>query len=245
MSFPSSLATASPLSSTSRASVDCAPTPENTSTLINRVKTEQDSEALTTLVNSHTGLYLKVVSRYAAAYPNVIKRDDLADDRLFNIYRFILDYDPDRGTKLSTYIGDRTDWMCRTLLKQDERNPVRAGTYGPSGAMSLGSVGDTYTTAHGESITLADETDETRVVEVADRDLRLEDVLAAAWRVCEDKRFISILTYRHFNEGDPNGQTCLSWRQIGEKLGLSHEACRKIYWHNLAIVKAHIKERAA
>lgn len=246
MSYPSSVGTADPLASSSRVSVDYTrPSAEDTSTLINRVKTAQDSDAFTTLANSHTGLYLKVVSKYAATYPNVIRRDDLADDRLFNLYRFILDYDPSRGTKLSTYIGDRTDWMCRTLLKQNERNPVRAGTYGPSGAMSLGSVGDTYTTAQGESITLADEAEDVSVVDVADRDLRLQDVIATAWRVCKDARFISILQYRHLHEGDPTGQTSLSWRQIGQRIGISHEMARRIYWTNLALVKAHIKDRAA
>jgi DNA-directed RNA polymerase sigma subunit (sigma70/sigma32) len=210
--------------------------------LIGRVKAAQDSDALKTLVTSNTGIYLDIVNRYSSVYPNTIRRDDLYDDHLFNIYRFILDYDPTRGTKLSTYIGNRTDWMCKVMLKQDQRNPVRSGTYGPSGAMSLGTVGDTYITTQGDSITLADETPEACVVDVADKDLKLEEVLAAAWGLCEDKRFIEILMLRHFNI---SGQTSLSWRQIGEKLDLSHEQCRKIYNVGMATIKQHLRERAA
>lgn len=210
--------------------------------LITRVKNERDSEALTALINNHTGIYLSVVNRYANSYPNTIRRGDLADDKLFNIYSFILDYDPTRGTKLSTYIGDRTNWMCKTLLKQDARNPIRAGTYGPSGAMSFGTLGDTYTTEGGAVVTIADEDPDMDVAATVDRDMKMQDIMEAAWGVCPDKRFISILTYRHFN---PQGQTSLSWRQIGEKMGMSHERARTIYNENLAIVKRHLAQKAA
>lgn len=204
--------------------------------LIGRVQVAKDSDALTALASQHTGIYLSVVNRYASAYPNTIRREDLADDKLFNIYRFILDYDPAKGTKLCTYIGNRTDWMCKTLLKQDTLNPVRSGTYGPSGAMCI--QGDSYTTERGTSVVLADESSDADVIDIADKDLQIEDVLAAAQSLCPDSRFAAILTYRHFQL---NGQTCLSWRQIGERLNLSHEACRKIYWHNLGIVREHLR----
>lgn len=210
--------------------------------LIAKVKTTQDSSALSTLVNNNTGIYLDVVNRYATAYPNTIRRADLSDDKLFNIYTFILDYDATRGTKLSTYIGNRTDWMCKGLLKQDQRNPIRSGTYGPSGAMSLGTVSDTYTTEQGDNITLVDTTPAADVTAIVDKDLRLEDIITTAWAVCEDSRFVSILSYRHFNL---SGQSSLSWRQIGEKMGLSHERVRNIYNTNLGIVKRHLSSRAA
>lgn len=213
----------------------------NESTLICRVKEASDSAALTTLVDTHTGIYVDVVSRYAHVYPNVIKKDDLVDDRLYNLYRFIIDYDPARGTKLSTYICDRTDYMCKTMLKHDRVNPITSGTYGPKGALSLGTIGDTYTTNSGANITLIDEGNDAQVVNTADKDLQIEDVLAIAEQQCEDKRFIAILKYRHFN----TPQTCLSWREIGKRLNLSHERARAIYNENIAFIKRHIKDDAA
>lgn len=208
--------------------------------LIGLVKDKRDSDATAALITANTGIYLTIVDRYATAYPNTIRRNDLADDKLFNIYRFILDYDPTRGTKLSTYIGDRTSWMCKTLLKQDVRNPVRAGTYGPSGAMML--ADDTYTTEGGQSHTLVDESAEADVAAVVDKDMRIEDIMAAAWGVCEDKRFAEILGYRHFNHPGP---TSLSWRQIGEKMSISHERARTLYHEGMALVKQHLKDRVA
>ena len=205
--------------------------------LIALVKTKQDSPALVTLAERHAGIYLSVVGRYAECYPNTINKRDLEDDRLFNIHRFILDYDPARGTKLSTYIGDRTDWMCKGMLKKDRDNPISSGTYGPSGAMALTIGGDTYATPTGSEITLVDESPEARVVEVADRELKTETILSVAREVVADKRFISILGYRHFNT---TGPTSLSWRQIGEKTHMSHEGARKLYNTQLAVVKRHL-----
>lgn len=211
--------------------------------LIEKVKAKQDSEALTVLVNSNTGIYLDVVNRYAAAYPNTIRKSDLTDDKMFNIYKFILDYDPSKGSKLSTYVSNRTHWLCKTLLKQDRENPVKSGTYGPSGAMNIDFMTEQfYGMTQQDSIVLADESKEAQVVEEADKDLKIEEVVAAAWRVCTDSRFVSILNYRHFNDGT---KTSLSWREIGDLMGLSHEACRKIYNTNIALVKTHIADRAA
>ena len=209
--------------------------------LIDRVKEVSDSEALTTLVNSHTGIYVSIVDKYAQVYPNVIKRDDLVDDRLYNLYRFILEYNPDKGTKLSTYIGDRTDYMCKGLLKKDRLNPISAGTYGLNGPMSLGTAGDTYTTNSGNNVTIVDDSTDGHVVETADKDIGIEDILRAAWTLCTDKRFLEILGYRHFN----TPETCLSWREIGKRMKLSHERVRLIYNENIAIVKKHLQDKAA
>ncbi len=212
---------------------------QNESSLIYKVKQASDSEALTTLVNNHSGIYVEIVSKYAQVYPNVIKRDDLVDDRMYNLYRFILDYDPAQGTKLGTYIGNRTDYLCKGLLKKDRLNPITAGTYGPGGPMSLGEGGETYTTGAGATVTIADDSPEGHVVDTANKDLQLEDIIAAAWQTCPDKRFVEILTYRHFHAPE----TCLSWREIGKRMGISHERARAIYNDNLAIIKKHLQDK--
>lgn len=211
--------------------------------LIALVKTKQDSDALVVLADRHAGIYLSVTNRYADCYPNVVKREDLQDDRLFNIHRFILNYDPTRGTKLSTYIGDRTDWMCKKLLSKDREDPISSGSYGPSGAIGLTLAGDTYVTGAGSEISLVDESPGARVVEVTDRELKTEAVFEVARKVVKDKRFVDILGYRHFNtEG---GATSLSWREIGRKMSMSHEGARKCHDRNLAVVKRHLNKNRA
>lgn len=209
------------------------------SALIERVKTEQDSTALMELVTRHTGLYFDVVHRYAATYPNVIKTRDLDDDKLFNIYQFILAYDPTRGMKLSTYIGDRTDYLCKTLLKRDMRNPISAGTYAPTGAMPFDTDEDTYATTNGAHVTLEDNSRAADVAENANLDLGIEEIRAIASQVCTDPRFDQILTLRHFG---PDHHT-MSWRDVGQKVGISHERARQVYLQNLALVRAQLEEK--
>lgn len=205
----------------------------NESDLINRVKIESDSLALTTLVQHHTGIYFNVINRYAQAYPSAISKGDLSDDSLLNIYHFVLDYDPTRRTKLSTYIHQRTDYLCRGLLSDSRQNPTAIKSYGPSGAMPL--MDDHYETSNGGFITLIDESADAQVVDNVSRDTCVDDVVAAASCVCADRRFLTILRHRH--SGD------LSWRQIGIKMGLSHEMARRIYHVNMPVVKAHLAAR--
>lgn len=210
--------------------------------LVELVKTKQDSDAVSILIERHSGIYLSVIGRYCAAYPNALNKGDLTDDRMFNMHRFIVDYDPKRGTKLSTYIGDRTDWMCRSLVTRDKENPIASGSYGPHGPVSLTIGGDGYATPSGVEMNLVDYSPQANVVDVADRDLATQDVLKAAKECATDERFVSILTYRHLN---PTGPTSLSWREIGKRLSLSHEGARKCYNTNLAIVKRYLNLRGA
>ncbi len=202
--------------------------------LVARVKTEADSAALLSLVNRHSGLYFTVVNRYAAAYPNAVKARDLDDDKLFNLYTFICAYDPTRGMKLSTYIGDRTDYLCKTMLTKSGRNPVTPGAYATGSAV----MDDALTTIDGSQVTLVDQSATARVTEVAERDLGLVEIARAAGEVCTDQRFTQILQYRHFA---PNHQA-MSWREIGERLHMTHEGARQVYERNLASVKAHLAE---
>ena len=210
--------------------------------LVARIKAEQDSAALTTLIERHSGIYFKVVNSYAATYPNVIKRADMDDDKLFNLYTFILAYEPDRGTKLSTFICDRTDYLCKTLLRRDERNPLSLG-YTASGAGILNgepdhsaTEDDTYSVTHGARVILVDESATACVPESANADLAIEDIRRAAAEVCTDSRFMTILDYRHFNAP----RASLSWRDIGARLNLSYERVRQIYNENIELVKRHI-----
>lgn len=205
--------------------------------LVNRVKQNQDSDAVVTLANRHSGIYFKVVNSYASTYPNVIRIDDMESDKLSNLYDFILAYDPNRGMKLSSYIGDRTDYMCKVMLRRDDRNPLSYGQYSATGsAQLLGEQEEHYSTNHGTRVVLTDESVSASVTETANCDIAVEDILAAAIEICADNRFIEILGYRHFN----TPKCGLSWRDIGRKMNLSYEQCRKIYASNIERVKNHI-----
>lgn len=90
--------------------------------LINRVKDTADSAALSELVSRHSGMYIKIVQKYVNIEQNSpyssakLEINELRDDKMLNIYRFAQTYDPTRGTKFSTYVGQMTRYLCLNLL---------------------------------------------------------------------------------------------------------------------------------
>lgn len=92
------------------------PSEVNDAALLRLIKEKQDSEAIQLLTERHTGIYTEVVKRYT--YVPALERQELLDHRMLNIYLYALDYDESRGTKFSTYVGQRTRWQCQTLLKE-------------------------------------------------------------------------------------------------------------------------------
>ena len=207
------------------------------SELIHRVKAANDSAALVTLVNQYSGAYISVVNRYARAYPHVIRQADLADDKLYNIHQFVVAYDPAHETKLSTYIHMRTDYMCKTLLRDGKTNPLMgAGCH--TGTSHFDQSEDTFTLGEAR-ITVTDDSRAAQVIEVVNKDVAVGDILDAALRV-PDTRFVQILQYRHFAS---DGET-MSWRQIGDRVGLSHEGARQLYNEHIGTVKRYLGEAA-
>jgi len=196
------------------------------SVLVNRVKETQDSVALTELINMHTGMYFSVVQNYAKAYPDVIKINDMQDDKMYYMYRFILDYKDDRNMKLGTYIGDRTDYLCKRILKREQRNPLCGGD-------------QLEATAEIEHpIQIVDTTLAARPVEAVNKEMVLDDVVRIAGEdeICPDKRFAQILGYRLCRNP-------MSWRKIGGELKISHEWARMIYLNNMGKVKRKLRDK--
>ncbi len=93
--------------------------------LIKKVKEEQDSSALTELVNRHTGLYVKILDTYSYVPP--VDKQDMLEDKMHNIYQYALNYDPDKNMKFSVYLGQRLKWDCISAINKsvdmEEVNP--------------------------------------------------------------------------------------------------------------------------
>ena len=89
--------------------------------LINKVKTTQDNAALTELINQNTGIYFKMISKYALMSPK-IRLDDLRDDKATNIYEFALSYNKDKEMKFSTYVADMTKYMCLNIINRSPQS---------------------------------------------------------------------------------------------------------------------------
>jgi hypothetical protein len=84
--------------------------------LIQAIKQENNSEALSILVNKHTGVYLNVINKYT--YVPHFERQEMIDHKLLNIYNYALAYDPSRGMQFSTFVGQSVKWECQGLVNK-------------------------------------------------------------------------------------------------------------------------------
>lgn len=83
--------------------------------LIHKVKTTGDSEAMSQLLNNHTGIFLQVLDR---SLPNDIfatQKEDFKNERAFHLYDAVMKYKPESNMKFSTYLGQTIKWKCLTL----------------------------------------------------------------------------------------------------------------------------------
>lgn len=92
--------------------------------LIEEIKNypEESSQNLSRLIDRHSGIYLDIVNSYVPDNCAVIRKNDLIEDKDFYIYQAVLKYDPNRGTKFSTYLGNETKWMCLNLYNKNKKN---------------------------------------------------------------------------------------------------------------------------
>jgi hypothetical protein len=213
--------------------------------LLARVKDTQDSDALVELINLHTGIYYAIASRWARANPDVIKMDEMDDNKMSHIYDFIIAYKPDKDTKLSTYIGDRTKYLCQDIIKKAHHNPLSPAVDMPAYESVDGGIeevgknegvqveGDANRSANGAAVYVVDQTPAARPAEVADATVGIDDINRLIEGLDDklDKRFGLLLQYRHFTNPP------LTWRAISAKVQLTHEGCRQIYVKNVEIVK--------
>lgn len=90
--------------------------------LINDVRgADAQSESLHELINRHSGIYIEIINRYIREDFGIIRKEDLMQEKDFNIYRCALKFDPSRNTKFSTYLGNETKWMCLNLYNRNKK----------------------------------------------------------------------------------------------------------------------------
>lgn len=85
--------------------------------LIKLVRDHNDNQAFTELATRHTGIYLSIVSKYSG-FSDKIQMAELKDDKSYNIYKWILSYNEDRGMKFGTYVGEMTKYTCLNTMNE-------------------------------------------------------------------------------------------------------------------------------
>ena len=93
--------------------------------LVELVKSSKKPDKfLSELIERHSGIYLDIVNTYASNDSPLIDKPELIKDKNYNIYQAVLKYDPTRGAKFSTYLGNETKWLCLNIYNKNKRHPT-------------------------------------------------------------------------------------------------------------------------
>jgi RNA polymerase sigma factor (sigma-70 family) len=182
--------------------------------LIFLVKNESDDHAFEELLCRHTGIYLNTLHKYAPKNSELINRDELIEDTQSNIYDAIVNYDPERGAKFSTYLGNSTRWRCLNTVNKNKKKPTL-------------SIDFDATLSH----TLENCSEESFVKNLTEQETC--NIIDSEIRKSSDPRIKTIFSMRYFK--DNNKLT--SWRLIAEKLNLSIQGTIDIHDRFLEKIK--------
>lgn len=87
--------------------------------LINKVKLENDNEALKELENRHTGIYNEIVKKYYKHLTDFgVNAQDVSSDKLFVLYKSVMSFDPTKNVKFSTWLGNQARYYCLNCINK-------------------------------------------------------------------------------------------------------------------------------
>ncbi len=188
--------------------------------LISLIKKDEDpSLHLSELIERHSGIYLDIINTYASRDSNFIDKNELIKDKNYNIYQAAVKYDPNRGAKFSTYLGNETKWLCLNTYNKNKRHPTITT--------------ETLDLLHPDLELYSDSVKENLKKDSLTKVLQLIS--------CHpDKRVEKIFNMRYII-GKKN--KVMPWKNIGKKMNLSIQGCINI--HNSAIqsIRETIKDK--
>lgn len=178
--------------------------------LIKNLQNQVDIQnSLIELVDRHSGIYLDMVNNYASPNNPFIDYNELIQDKEYKIYDAAIKYDPDRGAKFSTYLGNETKWMCLNLYNRNKRRPAFQSEYIENMPESNNMEDDTISDSIRQDL--------------------FNKVLSII-KQHPDKRVEKIFEMRYI-VGTKN--KVMPWKQIGDQMNLSIQGCINI--HNSAV----------
>tara|TARA_Y100001963_G_scaffold56242_2_gene78732 strand:+ start:130 stop:714 length:585 start_codon:yes stop_codon:yes gene_type:complete len=182
--------------------------------LIHNIQNHHDVKpSLEELVNRHSGIYFDIVSRYVPAGSTMCDRQELFEDKNFNIYNAALKYDPEKGAKFSTFLGNETKFVCLNAYNKAKKKPL--------------------ITKAPEDLDFIEKEEETTIIDK----VLLKEIYAMVKKNA-DPRVSKIFDLR-YNEG--SGNKVLPWNQIAPHVGLSIQGCINVHDMEIRNLKRKLK----
>lgn len=188
---------------------------ESDISLIEKVRNDNDTQSLLTLIERHSGLYLDMVNSVIPNNCTFIDKNDIIDDKDISIYKAILNYNPDKNAKFSTYLGNETRWKCLNIFNRGSKYKYI-------------DIED----AKNEPIFF----EKDHVEKISSKEI-LNKIFELA-RLNEDPRIFEIFNLR-YKVGC--GNKAMSWKSIAEKVNISIQGCINIHNKFIEEIKKDIE----
>lgn len=171
--------------------------------LINNIKNKNDSLALKELEARHSGICHQMIKRY---YHNMVNSgidpEDIASDKLMVIYRSVLNYNPEKNVKFSTWLGNQMRYHCLNCLNKK----------GPLLAMENDAIKNIV-----EQNQKKNNYSESLIKEKS-------DFIFSLLERTKDERILKIFKLRYFNDSKH-----MAWNKIGKTLGISTQTAINLH----------------
>jgi RNA polymerase sigma factor (sigma-70 family) len=187
---------------------------ESDLSLIKKVKNDGDETSLNQLIERHSGIYLDMVNSVIPNDCDFLDKNDIIDEKNISIYKAILNFDPDRNTKFSTYLGNETKWKCLNMFNR----------------------GTKYKYIDIDDLKEDCNFTETKLIE----NISSKEMITKIFQKAEnhvDKRVSKIIELR-YKVGDKN--KTMPWKNISEQLNVSVQGCINIHDRFIEEIKKDI-----
>lgn len=172
-------------------------------------------DAISELVDRHSGIYIQISKQYVPESCDFFhSQEDVRREIPTFIWNVAKDFDPQKGCKFSSYLGERARWyFCNSIKKREDISNV---SYDDS-------FWDSYQAPS------------------SDADIEEKDLLSSIMKkisTIEDPRAKQIFHLRYV-EGTKN--KTMSWHKISEITGISHQGCIDIHERYIKELKESLK----
>jgi DNA-directed RNA polymerase specialized sigma subunit len=189
--------------------------------LISNIKNQNDTEkSLKVLIERHSGLCIDMINSYVSKDKNESLRIELIKEKDYQIYVSALRYDPNRGSKFSTYLGNEIKWKCLNIHNKNKRHksiPVEENLIDYFSYLSKDKDTDTDT----------------------DKKNDIFNSVIEYTKNYPDERIGKIFNLRYV-VGKNN--SVMPWKYISKEIGMSIQGCINLHNSTLKKIKTKIRK---
>lgn len=183
--------------------------------LIVDVKENNSSDSLKELELKHSGICHKMIKKY---YHNMLQSgidpEDVIAEKTYVIYKSILNFDPSKNVKFSTWLGNQMRYHCLNSINKNNQ----------------------LITMEDDAIKNIIEKNQLKITNKNIYNKEQSDLIFSILDRIKDSRIKKIFKLRYFN-----GKRMMSWGNIGKRLNLSTQTIINLHTKGKKFLKNKLK----